>query len=115
VNRAHSPAFELFHRAILKREQVTCSYQGHYREVCPHILGHSGGRETVLVYQFGGESSRGLPGEGEWRCFLLDQIRDAATRDGGWHTGAAHSQTQRCVDVVYVDVNTEVPNQPGRR
>ena len=40
----HSTAFRLFHRAILRRQQVTCHNKGHYREVCPCILGHKDGR-----------------------------------------------------------------------
>jgi predicted DNA-binding transcriptional regulator YafY len=111
----HSAAFRLFHRAILQRQQVTFRYQGHYREVCPYILGHKDGREAVLVYQFGGTSSRGLPPEGEWRCFLLSEVRDPDVRHGQWHGDAKHSRTQQCVDVVFVDVNIDVPNQPGRR
>jgi uncharacterized protein len=111
----HSTVFRLFHRAILKRQQITCRYEGHYREVCPYILGHKDGRERALVYQFGGTSSRGLPPEGDWRCLSLSGVRDPATRDGQWHGDAKHSTTQKCVDVVFVDVNTDVPNQPGRR
>jgi uncharacterized protein len=102
-----SAVFRLFHRAILKRQQVTCRYEGH--------LGHKDGRERALVYQFGGTSSRGLPPEGDWRCLSLSGVLDPAPRDGQWHGDAKHSTTQKCVDVVFVDVNTDVPNQPGRR
>jgi len=115
VRSGQSPVFLLFHRAILGRQQVTCRYQGLYREICPHILGHTDGMEKALVYQFGGESSRGLPPGGEWRCLNLAGVQDAAPRDGRWHSGGQHSQSQRCVHDVYVDVNTDVPNQPGRR
>jgi predicted nucleic acid-binding protein len=115
VRFGHSPTFRLFHQAILKRQQVTLSYGGRYREVCPFILGHKDGRETALVYQFAGQSSRELPAKGEWRCLSLANVQDAKRRDGPWHGGAEHRQTQRCVDAVYVDVNLAVPNQPGRR
>jgi uncharacterized protein len=111
----HSTVFTLFHRAILRRQHVTCEYKGHYREVCPYILGHKDGREAALVYQFGGTSSRGLPRGGEWRCLSLSEVHDPVARDGQWHGDAKHSRTQRCVDVVFVDVNINVPNQPGRR
>src|SRR5882672_5596152 len=109
----HSTVFTLFHRAILRRQHVTCEYKGHYREVCPYILGHKDGREAALVYQFGGTSSRGLPPEGEWRCLTISEVHGSAARDGQWHGNAKHSKTQRCVDVVFVDVNVNVPNQPG--
>jgi predicted nucleic acid-binding protein len=115
VRSGHSEAFRLFHRAILERKQITCVYQGHHREICPHILGHSNGSEKALVYQFGGTTGSKLPREGQWKCFFLDRARDIALRGGRWRSGTAHTKTQRCVDLVYVDVNTNVPNQPGRR
>jgi uncharacterized protein len=114
MNDNHSPTFDLLHRAILDRKQVTCTYQGHRREVCPYILGHRDGREAVLVYQFGGQGSRG-PVTGDWRCLYLAEVKEAAARDGPWRGDAAHRTTQSCVDAVYIDVNTDVPNQPGRR
>ena len=107
--------FQLFHRAILNQHQITCLYKGHHREFCPHILGHTGGREVALVYQFGGGSSRKLPTKGEWCCIYLSEIEDAKIQGGRWHTGSSHRKSQRCVASVYVDVNISVPNQPGRR
>jgi hypothetical protein len=115
IRLPHSDAFRLFHRAILRRQQITCRYQGYDREVCPYILGHKKGSEAALVYQFGGQSSRGLPPGGEWRCLLLSDVRDPVAQDGPWHGEAEHRSTQTCVDAVFVDVNTDVPNQPGRR
>jgi len=115
IRWGHTAVFSLFHQAILKRQQITCQYNGRYREVCPYILGHRDGRETALVFQFGGESNRDLPERGEWRCFSLRQVRGAAVRKGQWHGDSRHSRTQRCVVDVFVDVNTDVPNQPGRR
>ena len=111
----HSATFDLFHGAILKRQQVTCTYQGRYREICPHILGHSAGSEKLLAYQFGGESSKGLPPGGQWRCLRLSDVRDVKARDGWWYSGGEHAKTQSCVDDVFVDANKDVPDQPGRR
>jgi predicted DNA-binding transcriptional regulator YafY len=54
-----SATFWLFHRAILNRQQVTCRYKGQLRQVCPHILGHKDGKETVLVYQFAAKAVAG--------------------------------------------------------
>jgi uncharacterized protein len=115
VQSGHSPTFRLFHEAILSRKQIVCLYQGFEREVCPHILGHTDGLESALVFQFGGKSSRGLPRKGEWRCLRLTDVNDVKLRDGDWHSGIGHQRTQRCVEIVYVDVNEAVPNQPGRR
>ena len=115
VRWGHSATFRLFHQAILNRQQITCTYDGRYREMCPYILGHQGEKETALVFQFGGQSSRELPSKGEWRCLTLAGVRDAKIRDGAWHGQSAHRQRQRCVENVFVDVNLDVPNQPGRR
>jgi uncharacterized protein len=114
VRSGHSRAFRLFHEAILQRRQITCAYQGQYREVCPHILGHRNGDEKALVFQFGGGSGSRLPRSGEWRCLKLADVSDIQLRKGRWHSGSYHRSTQRCVDTVHIDVNTDVPNQPGR-
>jgi hypothetical protein len=100
-----SATYRLFRAAILGRKQITCTYRDRYREVCPHVLGHTDGEEKALTYQFAGESASGLPPGGEWRCLVLAQVRDAKMRDGAWHTGSRHTRTQACVDVIYVDVN----------
>jgi hypothetical protein len=115
IRSGRSPAFLLFHEAILNRRQIVCLYQGEQREICPHILGHKNGEEIALVYQFGGKSTRGIAVKGEWRCLYLAKVGEAKAREGRWHSGERHQSRQRCVDAVYVDVNTNVPNQPGRR
>ena len=100
-----SPDYRLFRTAIQRRRQVTCTYRGFYRELCPHILGHKHGREKALTFQFAGQSSSGLPPQGEWRCLHLAEVDDIHLRDGPWHTGVRHTTTQACVDIVDVDVN----------
>ena len=109
-----SALFWLLHRAILHRKQVVFGYQGHRRETCPIILGHNGGRERLLAYQFAGAGSRG-PVRGKWKCFDLAEMTDAKARSGRWHSGATHRAPQSCIDDVFIDVNTKVPNQPGRQ
>jgi predicted DNA-binding transcriptional regulator YafY len=110
----HSPLFWLLHRAILERKQVVFGYQGYPREVCPIILGQKGSRERVLAYQFAGSGSRG-PVRGEWKCFDLAEMKDATARSGRWRSGDTHRAPQSCVDDVFIDVNTKVLDQPGRR
>lgn len=92
-----SAIYLLFREAILTRRQVVCVYQGHQRELCPHALGHTDGREKALSFQFAGGSSKGLPPGGEWRCMFLDQVSHAQLRSGGWRTGAGHANPQSCV------------------
>jgi hypothetical protein len=115
IRSDHSETFTSFHRAILDRKQITCTYKGAYREICPHILGHTDGKEKALVYQFAGESATNLPPGGEWRCLYLSEVEDVGIRNGRWYSGSEHRRAQGCVKDVYVDVNTAIPNQPGRR
>lgn len=103
-----SANYRLFREAILGGKQVTCLYQGYYRELCPIILGQTRGEEKVLAYQFGGESSRTLPRGGEWRCLYLAQVEDAALRDGPWREGSSHRKPQACVEDVDLDINIHV-------
>jgi hypothetical protein len=110
----NSPTYELFARAITERRQIVCIYESHPRELCPIILGHSRGAEKALTYQFGGSSNSGLPPGGEWRCLFLAKVREAALRDGPWHSGSSHSQPQGCVEIVDLDVNPASPYKPKR-
>ncbi len=42
-----SATYRLIRKAILAEQQITCHYNGHYRELCPHILGHTDSEETA--------------------------------------------------------------------
>jgi hypothetical protein len=100
--------YNLFREAILREKQVVCMYNGFYRELCPVIIGHSHGAEKVLAYQFGGDSQKGLPRGGEWRCFDLSDVREAELRDGPWREGVGHASEQTCVKDVDLDINIHV-------
>ncbi|UEM08686.1 hypothetical protein J4G43_028430 [Bradyrhizobium barranii subsp. barranii] len=101
-----SRTYKLFRKAILAEQQVTCIYEGRYRELCPHIIGtNKMGEEAVLAWQFGGESSGPLP---QWRCLKLANITNARTRDGHWHEGGSHRTTQTCVSNIDLDINVHV-------
>jgi hypothetical protein len=101
-----SPAYLTFRNAILGEQQVTCSYEGRTRELCPHIIGtNKKGEEVVLAWQFGGSSSGPLP---QWRCLRLVNIMDAQTRSGLWHEGRSHLTTQTCVHTIDLDINVHV-------
>jgi hypothetical protein len=103
-----SATYDLFREAILEEKQVTCFYQGYYRELCPLIIGHRRGEERVLAFQFGGESSRSLSPGGDWKCLDLAQVEDARLRDGKWHEGGSHSKEQSCVEEIDLDINIHV-------
>jgi hypothetical protein len=88
--------------AIRNKRQVLATYHGRRREMCPHVLGRGPeGQVQALFFQFGGESSRGLPPQGEWRCLRLADLRDLSVRDGPWHAGPRRHQ-QACVQEVDV-------------
>jgi hypothetical protein len=109
-----SHIFDLFAEAMRTGKQVLCTYNGYYRELCPIILGHKRGEERALTYQFGGESEKGLPAGGQWRCLSLSRVRDVRLRGGPWYTGAGHNQPQGCVEIVDLDVNPASPYNPKR-
>ncbi len=100
-----SSNYEKIWCAIRERKQITCVFDGRYREACPIILGYSvDGRERVLVFQIGGQTSprSKLPG---WRSFHVAEIRDLRLSSGPWAEGSSHTQTQSHIQFVDVDVN----------
>jgi hypothetical protein len=105
----------LFEQAMRQRKEIVCIYDGHPRELCPVILGHSQEQEKALTYQFGGRSKSGLPPRGEWRCLWLAKVEAIQLRDGPWRTGPKHTRPQGCVEIVDLDVNPESPYRPKRR
>jgi hypothetical protein len=101
-----SATYALFRDAILREQQVVCSYDGRRRELCPHIIGKNRrGEEAVLAWQFAGESSGKLP---QWRCLRLANVRLAHARDGDWHEGSSHRSEQSCVSEIDLDINIHV-------
>ena len=95
-------------QAIISKQQVVATYDGHVREMCPHVIGTKDGREQALFYQFGGTSgSRPIEPAGSpknWRCIPIDGLSGVSVRDGAWHTATDHSKRQTCVDHVDVEV-----------
>lgn len=110
-----SATYKLFEQAIRARKHILCLYGGYHRELCPIILGHTRGEEKALTFQVGGESSSGLPPDGEWRCLFLSKITFARLHDGPWKSGDGHSQPQGCVEDVDLDANPSSPYSPKRR
>ena len=101
-----SSTYALFRNAILCERQVTCSYEGRHRELCPHIIGtNKAGEEVVLAWQFAGMSSGRLP---QWRCLKLANVQKARAHEGRWHSGGSHRTSQTCVSHIDLDVNVHV-------
>jgi predicted DNA-binding transcriptional regulator YafY len=101
--------------AILGQKQLVFTYRDRRREVCPHVLGLTKGKEMLLGYQFAGETNGVLPPAGEWRCFQVAEMHSVETRDGEWYTGGGHSQTHSCVVEVDLDVNPSAAQRSWAR
>ena len=72
-----SATYLLFAEAMQNFKQILCVYDGHARELCPVILGHTDGEEAALTYQFGGSASKkGLPPGGQWKCLRLAKVSE---------------------------------------
>jgi hypothetical protein len=110
-----SATYKLFEQALRARKQIVCFYGGHRRELCPIILGHTDGEEKALTFQVGGDSSSGLPPDGEWRCLFLSKVTLASLRDGPFVSGDSHAQPQGCVADVDLDANPASPYSPKRK
>jgi hypothetical protein len=109
-----SPTYDLFAQAMRARTPVRCMYDGHGRDICPIILGHTEGLEKALVFQFSGSGSKGTV-RGHWKCFTLSKVKRAKLIDGPWQAEAEHKSAQSCVQDVDLDVNPASPYSPKRR
>ena len=104
-----SANYRIVRDAILAEQQITCTYQGRNRELCPHIIGWTNGAERLLAWQFGGETgSRPLPAGGAWKCLDVSEMRNIAARNGAWHSGGTHQTAQTCVQDIDLDINVHV-------
>lgn len=97
--------YDLLKQAIIDKQQVIGTYDGHFREMCPHCIGTKNGNEHVLVFQFGGDTSQGqIQPPGSWKCLQVDLLSNVSVRKGPWHTSNDHSKRQTCVDEVDLEV-----------
>jgi argininosuccinate synthase len=92
-------------QAIRQRKQITFVSDHKYREALPIALGYSAdGRERLVVYQFGGETSprSTLPG---WRSFLVEAIDELKIGSGPWFD----VRVQERPHIPLVDVDVALP------
>jgi len=81
-------------------------YKGHWREMCPHMIGMKRAKVHGLFYQFGGTSGSGSIIEGSpdnWRCIELEKLEDARLQAGTWHSSDAEFE-QTCIDQIDIEV-----------
>jgi len=99
--------YEMVKQAIINKQHIHADYDGHHREMCPHVLGRKDGRAQALFYQFGGTSSAGLGPDGDpgnWRCIPIEGLKNVSVHNGPWHTAMNHSRKQTCVRSIDVEV-----------
>ncbi len=95
----------LVRRALVERKQIWATYEGRIRKMCPHALGTKNGRRQALFFQFAGESARGLPPSGDWRCLPVDQLTAISVHGGGWHTDDRYGRAeQSCVGEIDIAI-----------
>ena len=103
-----SNPYSIIRETIVNKQQINATYNGHQREMCPHVIGtNKNGRQQALFYQFGGTSSSGLEPMGSgsnWRCIPIAGLTDISVKDGAWYTAPNHSRPQTCVDSIDTEV-----------
>jgi len=51
--------YNVIRQAIIDKQQVIGNYDGHFREMRPHVIGTKNGRQQALFYQSGVEVAVG--------------------------------------------------------
>lgn len=103
-----STTIETLKQAIKAKRNVAFTYDGHDRECSPHAIGWKDDKVNVLVYQFGGSTSKGKvtsQGPANWRCMLVANIKSLEEIEGEWHTWGNHSQPSTCIDKLIAEVD----------
>ena len=98
--------YDLIREAIINKQYISCSYNGYYREMCPHTIGTKNGKAQALFYQFGGKSKSGLSTDpkNNWRCIPVNEITNIQVHSGKWYTADNHNQSQSCIDNVDIEI-----------
>ena len=93
--------------AIITKQNVSFNYQDHLRLCSPHALGQKGGKTNVLVYQYGGMTSKGaVTGDSpnNWRCMDVSLISDFQVIRGAWHSSDNQYTPSKCIDTMLAEV-----------
>ena len=90
--------------AIRDKQCLTGLYDGVVRHFAPHALGtKSDGTPAVFVFQYGGETTTGLPSGGDWRCFDLDRLSHLRCNEHRWRSRSNYSlKRQSCLAIIEV-------------
>ena len=106
--------YGLVWKAVANRRPMAAFDHGGARLFCPHRLGRNKEDELrVLCYQYGGESQSGLEPAGSpanWRCPVLEKLREVKLLDERWRTAPNHSRPASCI----VQADIDADNYPER-
>jgi hypothetical protein len=99
---------DLLIAAIREKRCLTGLYDGGVRHFAPHALGTtSDGSPAVFVFQYAGETTKGLPIGGQWRCFHLDRLSHRRINEHRWRSRSNYSlKRQTCLATVTAGVAT---------
>lgn len=93
---------------IASKINLSCYYNGFYRECSPHALGYKDGKLHILCNQFGGNTSKGPitnpKDPNNWKCFVINKMSNLEIVKGEWHTGSNHSRPQNCIDNIICEI-----------
>jgi hypothetical protein len=93
-------------QAIIDKCCLTATYDQKIRHFSPHAIGRdNNGDENVIAFQYGGQSRKGLPPGGQWRCFHVSAISGVQRNKDPWHTGHDHGRPKRCVTRIDVQAH----------
>jgi len=89
-----------------------------FAAVLPARLGRNKeGELRVLCYHYGGESESGLQPGGSpanWRCIVLEKLRDVKLLDDGWRTAPNHSRPSSCIAEADIDAEDYPERAPQK-
>jgi hypothetical protein len=115
--QAEREIYALLRLAAARRQPVVATYDGLLRLLCPHVLGRKSGRLHMFGYQFGRNSSRGLPKAsgraGAWRCLAVEKLSQVELRGDEWHT-EPRSPRQTCIDEIDFDADAQSGDNPQK-
>ena len=95
--------YAIIRQAVIEKCCLTAVYQNRVRHFSPHAIGRSNDGDTnVMAFQYGGDSSKGLPPGGKWRCFRVDDLAAISKNKDVWHTGFDHGRPNTCVTQIDV-------------
>lgn len=77
-------------QAVLEKKLIGFYYDGHYRQVEPHLYGIANGEPRLLGYQVAGKSNGGS--STSWRQFKTDKMAYVRVLDQGFNGGRMKSE-----------------------